>query len=172
MDDLDLATCVMLASMAPDLQKQHEAMNAQDIILNLGELFAIENRNKRFNISKELFYSKMFEGSPVRPHMLKIIRFITQLEQLGWTMDHDLSIDLVLTSLLKSYSQFVLNFNMNKIETTLSGLLNMLTKTEMTIVKEKYLIHLVSSKKGSFKKKKVTKKDKKDEGTASKVFEA
>ena len=33
MDDLDLATCVMLASMAPNLQKQHEAMNAQDIIL-------------------------------------------------------------------------------------------------------------------------------------------
>ena len=28
MDDLELATCVMLASMAPDLQKQHEAMNA------------------------------------------------------------------------------------------------------------------------------------------------
>ena len=28
MDNLNLATCVMLASMAPDLQKQHEAMNA------------------------------------------------------------------------------------------------------------------------------------------------
>ena len=59
---------------------------------------------------------------------------------------------------------------MNKIKATLLGLLNMLTKTEMTIVKEKYLIHLVSSKKGSFKKKKGTKKDKKDEGTASKVM--
>ena len=28
MEDLDLATCVMLASMAPNIQKQHEAMNA------------------------------------------------------------------------------------------------------------------------------------------------
>ena len=27
-DDLELATCVMLASMALDLQKQHEVMNA------------------------------------------------------------------------------------------------------------------------------------------------
>ena len=77
MEDLDLATCVMLESMALDLQKQHEAMNAQDIILNLKELFAKENRTKRFDISKELFHSKMFEGSLVRPHVLKMIGFIT-----------------------------------------------------------------------------------------------
>ena len=56
---------------------------------------------------------------------------------------------------------------MNKIETTLSGLLNMLTQVEKTIVKEKPLIHLISLKKSSFKKKKRTKKD---EGTASKVL--
>ena len=37
-------------------------------------------------------------------------------------------------------------------------------------MKEKPLIHLVSLKKGSFKKKKRTKKDKKDERTASKVL--
>ena len=136
-------------------------MNAQDIILNLKELFAKENRTKRFDISKELFHSKIFQGSLVRPHVLKMIGFITQLEQLGWTMDHDLSIDLIFTSLPKSYSQFVLNFNMNKIETTPSDLLNMLTQAEKTIVKEKPSIHLVSWKKGSFKKKK---KNKKNEG--------
>ncbi|EOY08688.1 Uncharacterized protein TCM_023738 [Theobroma cacao] len=39
MDDLDQATCVMLASMALNLQKQHEAMNALDIILNLTKMF-------------------------------------------------------------------------------------------------------------------------------------
>ena len=67
----------MLASMAHDLQKQHEAMNAQDIILNLRELFAKENCIEWFDISKELFRSKMFEGSLVRPHVLKMIGFIT-----------------------------------------------------------------------------------------------
>ena len=100
-------------------------MNALDIILNLKELFAKKNRPKRFDIFKELFRSKMSEGSPVRPHVLRMIWFITRLEQLGWIMDHDLSIDFIFTSLLESYSQFVLNFNMNKIETTLSRLLNM-----------------------------------------------
>ena len=56
---------------------------------------------------------------------------------------------------------------MNKIETTLSGLLNMLAQAEKTIVKEKPLNHLVSSKKGSLKERKKTKKD---ERTTSKVL--
>ena len=73
-------------------------MNAHDIILKLRELFAKENYIERFDISKELFYSKMLEGSPLKPHVLKMIGFISQLEQLGWTMDHDLSIDLILHS--------------------------------------------------------------------------
>ena len=112
----------------------------------------------------------MSEGSLMRPHVLKMIGYITWLKQLGRTIDHDLSINLVLTSLLESYSQFVLNLNLNKIATTFLGLLNMLTQAEKTIVKEKPLIHLVFSKKGSFKKKKKTKKDKKDKGTNSKVL--
>ncbi|XP_021298054.1 uncharacterized protein LOC110427022 [Herrania umbratica] len=83
MDDLDQATYVMLASMAPDLQKQHEAMNALDIILNLREMFDKESCTERFDISRELFRCKMFEGSPVRPHVLMMIGYITRVEQLG-----------------------------------------------------------------------------------------
>ena len=62
---------------------------------------------------------------------------------------------------------------MNKIETEKTivkekpflGLLNMLARSEKTIVREKPLIHVVFSEKASFKKKKNTKKDKKDERT-------
>ncbi|WRX25990.1 hypothetical protein QQP08_018477 [Theobroma cacao] len=116
MDDLNQATCVMLANMASNLQKQHEAMNALDIILNLREMFDKESHTERFDISRELFRCKMFEGNPVRPYVLKMIGYITRLEQLGWVLDHDLSINLVLSSLPESYSQIVLKFNMNKIE--------------------------------------------------------
>lgn len=44
---------------------------------------------------------------------------------LNWIfiMDHELSIELVLQSLPDSYSQFIMNFNTNKIEYTLSELL-------------------------------------------------
>ncbi|XP_017970501.1 PREDICTED: uncharacterized protein LOC108660729 [Theobroma cacao] len=83
-------------------------------------------------------------------------------------MDHDLSIDLVLSSLPESYSQFVLNFNMNKIEVTLSGLLNMLTQAENTIAKEKLSVHLVSSKKNKNEKRKFSKKDKDEKASTSK----
>ena len=55
-------------------------MNVQDIILNLRELFLKENRVEMFDISKEFFRSKMSEGSPMRPHVLKMIGFITRLE--------------------------------------------------------------------------------------------
>ncbi|XP_017976402.1 PREDICTED: uncharacterized protein LOC108661923 [Theobroma cacao] len=80
MDDLDQATSVMLASMAPNLQEQHEAMNALDIILNLKEMFDKESCTKRFDISRELFRGQMFEESPLRPHVLKTIGYLIRLE--------------------------------------------------------------------------------------------
>ncbi|XP_017979810.1 PREDICTED: uncharacterized protein LOC108662764 [Theobroma cacao] len=80
MDDLDQATCVMLASMTQDLQKQHEAMDALNIILKFREMSDKENRTERFDISKELFRCKMSKGSRVRPHVLKMMGYITRLE--------------------------------------------------------------------------------------------
>ncbi|GAV64069.1 zf-CCHC domain-containing protein, partial [Cephalotus follicularis] len=49
---------------------------------------------------------------------------------LGFVMDHDLHVDLILTSLPKSFSQFLVNFHMNKIEVTLSELIAMLRTVE------------------------------------------
>ncbi|XP_017970462.1 PREDICTED: uncharacterized protein LOC108660707 [Theobroma cacao] len=72
-DDLDQATCVMLASIALDLKKQHEAIKALDIILNLREMFDKESHTERFDISRELFRCKMSEGSPRKPYVVKMI---------------------------------------------------------------------------------------------------
>ncbi|GAV68108.1 zf-CCHC domain-containing protein/UBN2_2 domain-containing protein, partial [Cephalotus follicularis] len=66
----------------------------------------------------------------VHEHGLKMIDMIEQLAQLGFVMDHDLYIDLILTSLPKSFSQFLVNFHMNKIEVTLSELVSMLRTAE------------------------------------------
>ncbi|XP_017976478.1 PREDICTED: uncharacterized protein LOC108661989 [Theobroma cacao] len=54
-DDDDQAACVMLASMTLKLQKQHEHMDVQSMILYLKELFNKERRTERYEISKELF---------------------------------------------------------------------------------------------------------------------
>ncbi|XP_017970379.1 PREDICTED: uncharacterized protein LOC108660639 [Theobroma cacao] len=83
MDDLDQATYMILASMAPDLQNQHEAMNALDITLNLKEMFNKKSHTERFDILREFFRCKMSEGNPIRPYVLKMIEYITRLEQLG-----------------------------------------------------------------------------------------
>ncbi|XP_021298772.1 uncharacterized protein LOC110427542 [Herrania umbratica] len=87
----------------------------------------------------------MAECSSIRPHVLKMIELIERLGQLGLAMDHELSIDLVLQSLLDSFSQFMLNFHMNRLEATFLELLNMLNMVEWSIRKDKGSLLLVSS---------------------------
>ena len=60
-EDSEMATCVMLASMSPELQKQHEHMDARTILHHLKERFDEQSRNERYEISKTLFRSKMAE---------------------------------------------------------------------------------------------------------------
>ncbi|XP_017970424.1 PREDICTED: uncharacterized protein LOC108660677 [Theobroma cacao] len=78
-DDNDQAACVMLDSMTPELQKQHEHMDVQSMILHFRELFDKEGRTERYEISKELFRCKMAEGSSIRPYMLKMIGVLPHL---------------------------------------------------------------------------------------------
>ena len=59
----------------------------------------------------------MTEVTSVQNHMLKLIDLNTRMGQLGFTMDAELSQDLILQFLLDS-SQFVMNYHMNKLDTT------------------------------------------------------
>ena len=109
---------------------------------------------------------------------MHMINLIEKLACLGFVIDHELSIDLVLQSLPHSYSQFMLNFNMNKLETTVPELANMLTSAEPNLKKDKGHVMVISKsrthKKGQKKKaqqaketkpQKSIKKDKKPKGT-------
>ncbi|GAV73748.1 zf-CCHC domain-containing protein, partial [Cephalotus follicularis] len=53
--------------------------------------------------------------------------------QIGFVMDHDLQIDLILTSLPGSFSQFVESFHLIEIEVTLSELVSMLRMPEANL---------------------------------------
>ena len=73
-------------------------------------------------------------------------------------MDGKLSQDLILQSLFDFFSQFVINYYMNKLNINLPELLNMLKITESYFKGEKVLVLLadkISKKKGKkdFKKK-------------------
>ncbi|KAK9033244.1 hypothetical protein V6N11_018279 [Hibiscus sabdariffa] len=72
----------------------------------------------------------MSEGSPVGAHVIKMMGYIQTLEKLGFALNDELAIDVVLQSLPESFNQFILNFNMNEIEKTLPQLLGMLRTAE------------------------------------------
>ncbi|KAL4339154.1 hypothetical protein GQ457_08G031710 [Hibiscus cannabinus] len=130
MDDMLGVGCLMLATMTPELQKQHEDMVAYDMIQNLKEIYEGQARKERYETSKALFQCKMSEGSPVGAHVIKMMGYIQTLEKLGFALNDELAIDVVLQSLPDSFSQFILNFNMNEIEKTLPQLLGMLRTAE------------------------------------------
>ncbi|XP_017621194.1 uncharacterized protein LOC108465370 [Gossypium arboreum] len=118
--------CLMLATITPKLQKQYEDMIAYDMIQQLKELYKGKTRQERYETFKALFQCKMVEGSPVGTHVLKMIGYIESLEKLGFPLGVELATDVILQLLPDSFSQFVLNFSLNKINKTLPQLLNML----------------------------------------------
>ena len=145
--------------MTNELQRQHESIETHSILLNLKELYGEHSRTARYEISKQLFHVRMIEGTSVQDHILMVIDLITRLSQLGFVMDGELNQDLILQSLLESFSQFVLNYHMNKLNTSLPELLNMLKTAESHLQKNKAPLLIVdginkkkSGKKGSKRK--------------------
>ena len=82
-DDSTLAQCYMLGSMTPELQRQHEKMDARSILLLVCKLFEEQGRTQRYEISKSLFRAWMTEGTLVQNHVLKMIEWIEKLTGLG-----------------------------------------------------------------------------------------
>ncbi|KAK8988379.1 hypothetical protein V6N11_061137 [Hibiscus sabdariffa] len=128
-DMLDVG-CLMLATMTPELQKQHEDIAAYEMIQNLKDIYEGQARQERYETSKSLFQCEMSEGSQVGAHVIKMMGFIQTLEKLGFALNDELAIDVVLQSLPDNFNQFVLNFNMNEINKTLPQLLGMLRTAE------------------------------------------
>ncbi|KAK8619728.1 hypothetical protein V6N13_136008 [Hibiscus sabdariffa] len=158
MDDMVDVGCLMLATMTPELQKQHENMVAYEMIQNLKEIYEGQARQERYETSKALFQCKMSEGSPVGAHVFKMMGYIQTLEKLGFALNDELAIDVVLQSLPDSFSQFILNFNMNEIQKTLPQLLGMLRTAEGNMKKGgSKSVLMVREAKGKGKGKKVAK---------------
>jgi hypothetical protein len=62
----------------------------------------------------------------VSPHVIKMIGYIETLDRLGSELHPDLATDVILQSLPTSYEPFILNFQMNGLDKTLSELHGML----------------------------------------------
>ena len=82
--------------------------------------------------------------------------YIKRLDQLGYWMDRELSIDLILTSLLNSFAQFVLKYRVNNIMSTILELINLLKIVESSLRKMEKYVMLMNSSSSRNKKRKST----------------
>jgi hypothetical protein len=76
-------------------------------------MFENQARVVRYNISKALFVCKLIEGSPISPHVIKMMGYIETLDKLGCELKDDLATDVNLPLLPPSYELFIMNFHMN-----------------------------------------------------------
>ncbi|XP_058765932.1 uncharacterized protein LOC131639453 [Vicia villosa] len=137
-------------------------MVAFDIITHLKMLYQEQVRHERFEVSKAPFQGKLAEGAPIGSHVLKMIGYIENLERLGFPLRKELSTYLILQSLSKRFSKFVLNFNMNDMEKSLPELLGMLRTVEQNLKLKGKSIMIVSN--GKKQNKRPTKQSGKGKG--------
>ena len=127
----EMAKCYILAFISNVLQHQLQDVElASDIMLSLKEMFGVQSRFARQETMRQIYNTKMAEGSLVRKHCLTMISNLNTLEVLGADIDGESQVDMILQSLLESFKEFILNYNMNKKIYTLSELMNELVKAE------------------------------------------
>ncbi|XP_019434901.1 PREDICTED: uncharacterized protein LOC109341445 [Lupinus angustifolius] len=110
--------------MGYELQRQHQDMNPTAIIEHLKKMYYGQSKTVRCQLSKRLFRSSMPAKGQGGPHLLKMIDLFEQLEMLECKIGKTFSQDLILESLPESFSQFIVNFNMNKMNCDLHEILN------------------------------------------------
>ena len=116
--------------MSPQFQKQYKTVDAYSIMRNLKEHYNEQVSIERFKVSKLLFGSKMKVGTSSVQHALKMYEHIERLDQLGYWIDLELSIDFILARLPNSFAHFVLDYEMDKIISTIPELIDVLKIAE------------------------------------------
>ena len=129
-DDMQ-ARCLMLASMIPELQRQHENYQyASQIYKHLEDLFQTPDRLTRYSVISGLYSRKLKEGGDVLEHGLKMIEGIERLERFNTLSKVELYEDLILHSLPPSFNEFKVNYLVaNKIHTHVE-LINLLKNAQ------------------------------------------
>jgi hypothetical protein len=102
------------------MQKQYEHVDAYTMIQGKRGMFENQARDEMYNISKALFACKLAEGSPVSPHVIKMMGYIETSDKLGCELKDDLATDVILQSLPASYELFIMNFHMNGLQKTMA----------------------------------------------------
>ena len=86
-------------------------------------------------------------GGSVQDHCLKMMGHISTVEVLGAKLEQEMKVDMILESLRHSFSQFKMNYNMNKLKLTPIDLMHKLKSAERSLVKQGSAYHAKSSSK-------------------------
>ena len=125
----EMAKCYILTSISNVLQHQMQDVGlASNIMLSMKEMFGVQCCSARQETMRQIYNTKMVEGSSVRKHCLKMISNLNTLEVLGADIDRESQVDTILQSLLESFKEFRINYNMNKKIYSLSKLMNELVE--------------------------------------------
>ena len=128
-----MARYYMLTSIAGVLQHQFQSNDSTASIMDsLKSMFGDHMQVAM----QRLMGAKMAEGTSIREHVLKMIRFLNELETLGATIDTQTQVDIILNSLPGSFAQFKLNYNMNQMNFSISELMSSLQLVEGVIKPE------------------------------------
>ncbi|GJZ85682.1 hypothetical protein Tco_0651021 [Tanacetum coccineum] len=99
-------------------------------------MFQQQAKQELFETVKAFHACKQEEGQFVSTYVLKMKAYLDQMERLGYPMPLVLRVNLILTSLLKDYDQFVQNYNMHGMGKTIPELHAMLKLAEKSTPKK------------------------------------
>src|SRR3954468_2211262 len=127
-----------------------ENHDPHDIVREFKMIFEAHAAVESYEASERFFNCKMEEGSSVSEHVLKMSGHANKLADLGITIPNALGIHRVLQSLPPSYKNFVMNYNMQRMDKSLPELFSMLKSAKVEIKKENQV--LMVNKNNNFKK--------------------
>ena len=146
MNDSNDVTYLMLVTMSPELQKQFMDMDAFEIMTYLEEMFQKQGRHERFVTIKALNSYKMAPGTSISTHVLKMKGYIDTLEKLDVPIRKELATDLIVRLLTESYDKFVMNFNIHRMDKSLTELHGMLKNAKQNIKKANLVLMVQKGK--------------------------
>ncbi|GJW58879.1 zinc finger, CCHC-type containing protein, partial [Tanacetum coccineum] len=134
---------------APDLEtadldtidKYYETVNLEE-----------EDKQELFETVKAFHACKQEEGQSVSSYLLKMKSYLDTLERLGYAMQNELGVSLILNSLNKDYDQFVQNYNMHSMGKTIAELHAMLNLCEKGIPKKAETPIMLAVREGKIQK--------------------
>ncbi|GJT95949.1 hypothetical protein Tco_1091467 [Tanacetum coccineum] len=134
-DDANKVSCIMAASMSPELQKTFENTWAYEMNQQLKEMFQAKASKERLDVVKSLMACKPKPGASICAFVLEMKGYFDRLESLNMAFDAELSINIILSGLPADYNQFVLSYQINRKETLIMELHSLLQTAEQGIKK-------------------------------------